>query len=291
MKLYKTTITPASNFSTTLKGDTLFGQMCWAVRYAFGNDRLETLLSNYETDPFLIVSDGFASGYLPKPSMPSKYLNEDADQKKENRKKIWMKSEDLKAGIYANAKTNKDIGNINKTESLVRNSIDYRTSTTGGKGFDPYGENETSLTPQDIYFSISDDFTIDELKESFALLSGMGYGKDSTIGKGRFDISGFEEIDTNLSSSTYMSLSPFTPNGIQSKSLFYEPFTRFGKSGASRANTNPFKKPIVLADSGAVVHFETKQELSYIGKAIKNVSTYSDIVHQGYTIVVPIKEL
>jgi len=291
MKLYKTTITPLSNFSTTLKGDTLFGQMCWAVRYAFGNDRLAALLSHYETDPFLIVSDGFARGYLPKPSMPSRYLNENADQKKENRKKIWMNPEDLRDGKYANAKTNNDVGNANKTESIVRNSINYKTSTTGGDGFDPYGENETWLTPQDIYFLISDDFALDELKKSLDLLSAMGYGKDSTIGKGRFDIGEFEEVDTHVSSTTYMALSPFTPSGMKCKELFYEPFTRFGKSGASRANTNPFKRPVLMADSAAVILFDAKKELNYVGQAIKNVSSYSDIVHQGYAIVVPMKEL
>lgn len=290
MKLYKTTITPLSNFSTNLKGDTLFGQMCWAVRYAFGNDRLEALLGKYETDPFLVVSDGFASGYLPKPSMPSRLLAEDQDQKKENRKKIWLTMDDLGAGRYASAKTNKDIKNLNKTEAIVRNSINYKTSTTGD-GFDPYGEDETSLTPQDIYFLISDDLSLDELKESFSLLSGMGYGKKSTIGKGRFSIGIFEEVDTNTASATYMSLSPFAPNGMECKNLFYEPFTRFGKSGASRANTNPFKKPVLLADTAAVIHFEQKQALNYIGKAIKNVSSYSDIVHQGYAIVLPMKEL
>lgn len=291
MKLYKTTITPLSNFSTTLKGDTLFGQMCWAVRYALGNDRLEALLNKYETDPFLVVSDGFARGYLPKPSMPSRYLNENSDEKKENRKKIWMNREDLRNGKYTKAKTNSDVGNLNKTESIVRNSINYKTSTTGADGFDPYGENETRLTPQDIYFLINDDFTLDELKKSLDLLSGMGYGKDSTIGKGRFDIGEFEEIDTGVPSATYMALSPFSPSGMQYKELFYEPFTRFGKSGASRANTNPFKRPILMADSATVIHFDVKKELNYVGQAIKNVSSYSDIVHQGYAIVVPMKEL
>ena len=81
MKLYKTTFTPTSNFATTLKGDTLFGQICWAIRYTFGNDKL-SFYSNYETSPFLIVSDGFTKGYIPKPSLPSNLLGEDNDLKK-----------------------------------------------------------------------------------------------------------------------------------------------------------------------------------------------------------------
>ena len=45
MTLYKTTITPKSNFTTPLKGDTLFGQICWAIRYVLGEDRLNELLT------------------------------------------------------------------------------------------------------------------------------------------------------------------------------------------------------------------------------------------------------
>ena len=70
MKLYKATMIPTSNFATKLKGDTLFGQICWAIRFSFGEERLKELISTYEKKPFLIVSDPFAKAnyaeYLPK---------------------------------------------------------------------------------------------------------------------------------------------------------------------------------------------------------------------------------
>ena len=291
MTLYKTTITPTSNFSTALKGDTLFGQMCWAVRFAFGNDRLNELLSDYNINPFLIVSDGFASGYLPKPTMPSLYLNEDRQKKNENRKKIWLTSKQLQSGEFNQAKTDKDIGNHDISKTVVRNSVNNKTSMTGGDGFDPYGEHEIFMSAKDIYFLIRDDFKLDELKQSLELVSGMGYGRDRSIGKGRFQIGSLEEMSFGNDSAAYMALGPFSPNGLECKDLFYEPFTRFGKSGASRANANPFKKPILLANSGAVVCFEDSKKIEYIGMAIRDISAYKDTVHQGYSIVVPIKEL
>ena len=82
MKLYKTTITPLSSFGTTLRGDTLFGQLCWACKFIFGENELNELLSDYESSPFLIVSDAFASGYLPKPTVPLKELGANVDDKK-----------------------------------------------------------------------------------------------------------------------------------------------------------------------------------------------------------------
>ena len=291
MKLYKTTLIPTSNFATKLKGDTLFGQICWAIRFGFGEERLKELISTYDEKPFLVVSDPFAKGYLPKPTMPSIYLNEDATKKKENRKKIWLTLQELQNGKFNKAKTNEDINNTDTNEVIVKNAINYKTFTTTGDGFDPYGEDEFKIAPKDIYFLLDDNFALEELQSSLELVSQMGYGKDATIGKGRFTFTDLEEQNISNESKRFMALSPFTPSGMKCENLFYEPFTRFGKTGASRANTNAFKKPLLLADSGAVISYETKQNLQYIGSAIKNISTYKDIVHQGYSIVLPIKEL
>ncbi|MEA3315228.1 MAG: hypothetical protein U9Q30_05175, partial [Campylobacterota bacterium] len=290
MKLYKTTIIPTSNFITSLKGDTLFGQICWAIRYKYGEESLKELLKEYETKPFLIVSDGFASGYLPKPTLPSSLLDENSDDKKQNRKNIWLTLEQLKDGKYNEAITNEEASNIDKTEAIVRNSINYKTSTTGD-GFDPHSEIEQSLSKKDIYFLCDDNFSKENLYEIVQLVSQMGYGKDSSTGKGRFEIDSIELIELDNNSKTFITLSPFVADGMKCKNIFYEPFTRFGKSGANRANKNPFKKPILMANSGAVIEFDSKEKFQYIGKAIKNISTYEDIVHQGYSILLPLKDL
>jgi CRISPR-associated protein Csm4 len=294
MNLYKTTILPESNFATTLRGDTLFGQMCWSIKYAFGEERLKELLETYEKKPFLVVSDGFVSGYLPKPKMPSILLGEDSEDKKVNRKKIWLTLEQLQSGKFSDAKTDKKVENDDKDIMTMHNSINYKSFTTSDDGsFAPYGEKEFSLGKKDIYFLIDDSqFSLDELKKTFEQLSLGGYGKDTTVGKGRFTFGDLEEIKIDNSSKTFMSISPFSPQGIECKEIYYEPFTRFGKFGGDRAFKNAFKKPILMADCASVVHFEEIQKLQYIGNAIKNVSdAHPDTVHQGYSIVVPIKEL
>lgn len=291
MQLYKITIIPTSNFITPIKGDTLFGQICWAIRYKYGQERLKELLAEYETKPFLIVSDGFASGYLPKPTLPSTLLNENIDNKKQNRKKIWLTLEDLQSGNYNKAVTNQEASNNDKSEAVVKNSINYKTFTTGAKGFDPYAQVEQSLSKKDIYFLCNDNFTKENLSETVTVVSQVGYGKESSTGKGRFDIEAITSIQLDNSATTFMAIAPFVAHKIECKNIFYEPFTRFGKSGADRANKNPFKKPILMANSGAVIDFDTKKELQYIGKAVKNISTYKDIVHQGYSIVMPLKDL
>lgn len=293
MKLYKVKITPTSTFGTSLKGDTLFGQMCWAIRYTFGEKKLESLLLDYANSPFLVVSDGFLSGYLPKPTMPMSLLGEDGEKKKENRKKIWLTLDELQKGDFAKARTDKKLNNKKKTKAIVKNSLNHQTFRTDDSGaFAPYAEEETDLSAQDIYFLIDESrFKVEELKQAFIMLSKMGYGKNSSIGKGFFELGDFEEIKFKNGSKTFMTLSPsvlFEEKNIHK--TYYEPFTRFGKHGAGLANTNPFKKPILMADSGAVVIFEDTCTKDYIGKAINKHSSHSKTVHQGYSIVLPINK-
>jgi len=291
MNLYKTTITPKSNFSSKLKADQLFGQFCWAIRYSLGEERLKELLSNYEQQPFIVFSDAFAKGFLPKPSLPSKLLNENAKEKKQNRKKIWLTLNQLQKGEFNKAKTDDEVENFDKENVVIRNSINYLTFTTGD-GFDPYSKDEFSLSPKDIYFLLDEEqFNLSDFLKAFTLLSQMGYGADTTIGKGVFEFEEPKKIDIDFFSTTFMALSPFIPYGLKCKKIFYEPFVKFGRSGYDRAYTNPFKKPLIFANSGAVVVFEEKQKLQFIGKAIKNISIYKDVVHQGYTVLLPIKDI
>lgn len=290
MNLYKTTISPLSTFATAFQGDTLFGQLCWAIKYSFGEERLEQMLNSYGSHPFLIVSDGFASGYVPKPSMPTALLSENMEDKKKNRKRRWLTLQELQNGNFTQAKTDSEIGYINKTASVVKNSINYKTFTTGDEGFDPYSENETALSKHDIYFLIDENlFSKDDLQIALRTVSLMGYGKNSSIGKGRFDFSDFVQVSLeNRDSNSYMTLSHCSLEGVECKEVFYEPITKFAKHGADLATSLPFKKPLLLVKSGSVVIFNKTNDIQYIGKALQGHSSHAKTVHQGYSIVIPI---
>lgn len=292
MKLYKTTITPKSNFATALKGDTLFGQLCWAIRYTFGEARLKELLATYGTKPFLVVSDGFAPNHMPKPSLPSFLLGEDANKKKENRKNVWLTLDDLQNGHFSHALTDEQAGYKVTTVATVKNALNYKTFTTDESGaFSPYSEDESHLSAQDIYFLLSDALAVTELEKALQTVAHMGYGKNASTGKGVFTFEPLHKVPHATNGTTFMTLSPSVLEGEKLKDAYYEPFTRFGKHGAALANANPFKKPILMADRGAVVVYETAQEKSYIGKAVQGHSSHEATVHQGYAITVAIKEI
>ena len=62
MKTIEITIKPISGFGTPMKGDTIFGHICWQAAYdssLFGGRTIDQLLSDYETNPFLIISSAF----------------------------------------------------------------------------------------------------------------------------------------------------------------------------------------------------------------------------------------
>ncbi len=186
MKTYEITIKPITGFGTPLKGDTIFGHICWQIAYDEGlfGMNLNELLSDYAVNPFIVVSsaypklnDGFV---LKRPDMPldklfnfSKANTADMIRKrKEFKGRRWMLvSKDkplsnLKAeGIYLNddelfekLSTYRDI----ETQRQLRkrgiksfisdytqphNTINRLTGTTGEGQFAPYSVDQTVYMP------------------------------------------------------------------------------------------------------------------------------------------------
>ena len=127
-------------------------------------------------------------------------------------------------------------------------------------------------------------FKAEEIVERLNLIGKVGFGKKGSIGKGHFEaeidksFEGFDEVESEY----YLTLSPTILNKQPNiKKAYYNTFNRFGKSHSSQT---PFKKPLLMADSGAVVKLETRE--LYIGRGVDNGINRQSLV-QGYSIVVP----
>lgn len=109
MKLYEITIKPISVFGTPVKGDTVFGHLCWQAAYdpTLLEGGLDRWIKCYEGKPFLICSsawpklcdDNNKTSYAVKrpdlpPSFLFRFLAEDKktrmEERKENQKKKWL---------------------------------------------------------------------------------------------------------------------------------------------------------------------------------------------------------
>ncbi len=107
MKIYEITIKPLTAFGTPLKGDTIFGHICWQAAYdekLFGMP-LKDLIADYQSNPFAVFSSAFPTFYigtecyyvLRTPALPVDEIfdlpaekSEIIEKRKEYKAKRWM---------------------------------------------------------------------------------------------------------------------------------------------------------------------------------------------------------
>lgn len=330
MKVFEFSLMLRSDFATELQGDTLFGQICWQLAQdaSLAGD-ISTLLQNYDSEPFCVVSDpvmyfekGGTREYLFKtPFLPqnSDEVGDDFNRQKqqhENRKRRkrlkWaITSKSLKLDPYkeenlvggAQIKVRYDLPEDwegMKTIRQTHNSIDRLTGTTGtGSAFAPYALNQHFWYPETrlaVFAGIRDDIAVTGIKEALKRIGITGYGADASTGKGRFEITGQSAVDlAGLGSGQPDALcviSSVVPEAETYSAVYFEPFVRFGKHGNILATSaTPFKQPVLKAATGAVLIplHDKWPQKPYIGKAVKGLSRHSETVEQGYALYIPIK--
>ena len=237
-----------------------------------------------EEEPKIIFSDILPDEHMYKPTLPLSAFGVDESEKKEFRKKSWIDISSLQQGELLKAKEL----SFYKSEIKVRNSLNRVTFSTGEEGFDPFSLEEITFIYQPVIYVLFDEASFDEeeIENRLDHIGKNGFGKKGSIGKGHFsakvdtDFKGFDEVKSDY----YLTISPTILNKQPHiKKAYYNTFNRFGKSHSS---STPFKKPLLMADSGAVVKLEEKQ--SYIGRGIENGINTQSLV-QGYSILVPFK--
>ena len=73
MKTYRLRIKLAGNYITPFDADTIFGGLCWTIRFIEGEDSLKAFLAEYFAGtPPIILSNAFPGDLLPKPMVPAK---------------------------------------------------------------------------------------------------------------------------------------------------------------------------------------------------------------------------
>lgn len=297
MDALKITLTPQTAFGTPLVGDTLFGHLCWNIAEAFGAVRLRELLHNYcDGKPFLIASDAFPAGHLPLPTLPSAYWTAgDETDRKKLKKKQWLPLDALTKPVrdwQRNAKSNDDIAaNLISSHSQAHNRINRAMSSTGDARFAPFTseQNWYGTNSQWQLYLLHDParITRDELAQILKNLGHSGYGRDASTGLGKYHLDTLEAEQTlfTRSGNAAMTLAPCCPQGqgFNSERSYYQTLTRFGRHGNVQATAgNPFKKPVLMAQSGAVFSGE-RHGRPWIGQGIGGISTtLPATVHQGY---------
>jgi CRISPR-associated protein Csm4 len=306
------TLQPLSAFATPLIGDTLFGQLCWAIRNRYGESRLTNCLNGYnQHQPFLVVSDAFPQGYLPLPKLPSCFYQSQANiDRKAMKKRNWLRVSDIDkpveqwqlAAVDAKIISAGNANSLSEKHPQPHNTINRQTNTTGENGFAPYSVEQEWFAPQirwTLYLLLdANKLSLVECKQCLEDIGLFGFGKDASIGMGKFRVDEFVErpLPTQNSTNACLTLAPCAPQGLgfDADNSFYQMFTRFGRHGdiAVHQHGKPFKNPILLAQTAAV--FATKPpKTGFIGQGIGGngelSKTIQSTVHQGYAPIIAIQ--
>jgi len=310
----KATLAPKTAFATPLMGDTLFGQLCWAIRHGWGEARLAALLDGYTAGrPFLVVSDAFPAGYLPMPTLPSTYWHGETDpsQRKALKRRIWLAEADATAPVgdwQRLAKTAEEIGAKTEDRLQPRNSLNRLTLATGkGAGFAPYSVRQhwyPAGARLDIHLRLDESrFSQVDMEQMLAVVGLAGFGKDANVGLGKFTLETLQAHTQPYQShaNAWLTLAPCAPQGLawDTERCFYTVFTRFGRHGDIGVHRgNPFKAPVLLANTGAVLAPKSYDNQPFTGQGLGGIGAdgegilsqaISETVHQGYAPVVGIR--
>lgn len=308
--LYRATLALHTPLGTPLAGDTLFGQLCWALREAQGEAELTRLLVGYTAGaPWLVVSDGFPAGYLPKPTVPQHFAPEiNPELRKKTKKSNWIPLQStaqslvhlLASDCVVDDKVAYGAAPLGAT--LSHNTIDRLTGTTGEAAFTPFTTSATFYAAAqkiDVYLVLNETrIAAANIQALLSAVGASGFGRDASTGLGKFSVVQMQPhaFAVHPQANTYLTLAPSAPQGqgFVNESSYWRTLTRFGRHGNIHAvGGNPFKTPILLAATGAI--FKPAAAYSqrlFIGQGLGGAGKLSKAepatVHQGYAPVMAV---
>ena len=305
MKTYLLKIKPQSSFLTPWYADTLFGSLCWVLYWREGEESFKNFLQEYKSgNPVFVLSDGLPENFLPAPAHLSlkKIPNptvEDYQYLKKLKKINWLSLADFNLVRQGNLEIKPNEVKSFKPFVTLHSSINRFSGTTGEEGslfeLEEYVLNSEELHSEiiSIYLKIKEGWE-EKIFSLFKDLSLIGFGKKKSVGKGSFEIASelepFNEFDNFNEANGFVSLSNFIPAKDDPTKGFYKIFVKYGKLGGEFTFCgNPFKKPIIMINSGAV--FYAKDDIKqFYGTIIEKVSlTKPEVLHYAYSFAVPIK--
>ena len=320
MKTYRIQFQLKSSIRTPFHADTIFGHLCWALRYLKGEESLKEWLESFKTSPTLI-SNAFKFSMFPRPVLPPVYLTM-PDQSdllsavlfKKMKKISYLKEK----WVYQNQNSfssrllMKELLRIAR-EELCRKSkgkaIEKTTASVAithntydrslGRVLEGslYDWEETfyqqpNSEPQTFWFLIKTKYlNKTEIENILEFVELSGFGADKSIGKGQIELTSIKEYSFPEcpNANAFISLSNFIPAKPQDLNGYYKPITKFGKLGGEwAAGGVPFKKPVIMFEAGAVIKDSGYSATKNYGKLQTNIHRLPEVVQYGYAFPFPI---
>lgn len=318
MHTYRAILRPHSATRTPWQADTLFGHLCWLLRYDQGDAALAAFLARYQAgDPPLLFSDGFPGEWLPRPLVPrapASLADKAAGiaamgQAKREKHIRWVSRSEFHALRRGEPIALPPRPAIGEGQTVLKNAINRTTGGTtpiddlpGGAG-NLYNAEEyafsqgagPSRTGLDIavYVRAADDAWAEQARTLLAQLARGGYGAKKSAGYGHFALESwapFPDLDAAPPGANgFISLSNWVPAQGDPSEGYYETLVKYGKLGEELANSaNPFKFPLVLLKAGSCFHAPGPIREWY-GRLVERIAPLPDVpvVQYGYAFAVP----
>lgn len=299
-------------FATPPKGDTLFGQTCWALRHALGEAELVRLLDGYTSgQPFAVLSDLLPAGCWPRPALPASAFETAAGADRKVLKRLrWIARTvfDQPLPRWLEASGSSDAEPLQReTTTRAHNSLHRLLGTTHGGDFAPFEtpvrelvQSEDGAVPPAELVALLDTQRLDAAAFTAALahVGQFGFGRDASTGLGKFEVEAHEALTLPAQdgATAWLTLAPCAPQGGEwdEARCWYAPFTRFGRHGDIAVHGgNPFKAPLLLADTGALLVPRQMQPRDFVGRGLGGDGSLSrripTTVQQGYAPVLGVR--
>lgn len=311
MNYYKITLVPLSAFGTPVRADTLFGHLCWAMRYREGEKALTDFLDRQAESPRLLLSDGFLGDELPRPVLPPAPYEKGATleeaRARKRRDKIAhvpmdrleairdrLSSSALDGALQGLADRGKNGGRPEPPRQIetVRARVRINRWIDGAEDGGLFQLGETFHRPgtRIAVYAAMDGLEPDALRGWLDDTARSGYGRGAGAGMGAFDIEGFEPVaplvrdtDTRL-----MTLSACVPSEDDSTDALYEILVKRGRLGGLYARGMPpeiptaRKSPLLTLAPGAT--FARTGGRVYTGRMVNAYAPNPAILDYAYAL-------
>ena len=260
--LVRLKLKPLGVWTTPWQADSLLGSLACAWARSRGQDALrrdflDPWLAN---EPLFVISDAFPVDALPAPAnLP---LWDWPPKKRKTVKKLhWVTPAD-----FADVQHGKQPSLEISPEVSIRNHVRLRNavsriSNTAGEGgelfevpFSNLSETDAGLT----IFARACNGGLEILMESLEMLGRTGYGADTSVGHGGFELNGgptpCPELDDVPGADAFISLSTSQPAADDPTDGFWRVFVKYGKLAPEFHSIAVFKRPQVMLEAGACFH-------------------------------------
>ena len=316
MLTYRATLRPRSATRSPWQADTLFGHLCWLIRYEEGAAALDDVLAHYRRGaPPLLLSDGFPNGWLPRPLLPDMRPRERGDKRtqvaaleaaKEAEGIRWVGLADFDALRRGSTAIPVAWPALDPTRTVLKNQINRLTGSTTpsdetAQGGSLYDVDELAFVDATsvrragldvtVYVRSADERWAGRAKDLLGRLARGGYGAKKSAGYGHFDLAGWQRFDgfdaPPEGANGFISLSNWVPARTDPTTGYYGTMVKYGKLGEELANAeNPFKFPLTMLAAGSVFYANAPIR-DWYGRLVEGIAPAEPrVVQYGYAFAV-----